>query len=69
MDCSHRQLAIFRELPVGSIRVMETWDREQLGISSGQMLPAVEVWEALQFARVGVWGLGAVCTHYFVVQG
>lgn len=45
--------------------VLEKQRREQLGISSQQMLPAVEVWEDFQYSPGGDdGGLGAVYTRY-----
>lgn len=65
MDCFHRQLAMFRERPVETRHVLERQRREQLGISSQQMLPAVEVWEDFQYSPGGDYGgLGAVYTRY-----
>lgn len=53
MDCFHSQLAIFREQPVETSHVLKNQYREQLGISSQQMLPAVEVWEDFQYSPGG----------------
>lgn len=65
MDCLHRQLATFKEWSVETSHVLENQYREQLGISSQQMPPAVEEGEDFQYSpgeQCG--GVGAVYTHY-----
>ncbi|TNN61269.1 hypothetical protein EYF80_028472 [Liparis tanakae] len=61
-----RQLALYTEVPGDTRRVLENQCAEQLGISSQQMLPEVEVWEGFQSGPV--LSLHAPCDSYPTIR-